>query len=121
MFWPFRSIARRFQPSQRRTKIIVEIPDALDPMAADRKYVEPLRQLLTDANVGAVADVAQGTPNTADECTRFITLEVTQFESAWDIVGQFLVESAAPPGTLTTVCDEKGKVVDSYLLMPETN
>jgi hypothetical protein len=55
-----------------------------------------------------------------DEFTRIITLEVTQFESAWDIVGQFLDESGAPPGTLTRVYDENGEVVDRYILMPET-
>jgi hypothetical protein len=118
MVWPFCSIKKRPHETLPRTKVVVEIPDALDPSVADRKYVDPLRRLLTDQNAGSIADIAQGAPNTPYEFSRILTLELTKMPVGLDIVGEFLVESGAPPGTLTEVYDANGNVVDRFMLMP---
>ena len=112
--WPFNKSAT----SKPTTRVVIEIPDALDPTAADRKYVDPLRKLLADNDAGGIVDVSQGAPNTADEFSRIVTLELTELNVGLDIVGDFLVETEAPPGTLTQVCDADGNVVDRFMLMP---
>lgn len=98
------------------TKVVVEIPDALDPAAADQKYVEPLRLLLAENHAGLIVAVAQGAPRTADEFTRIITLELTDFDIGFDMVGEFLASNEAPPGTLFRVYDADDNVIDRFIL-----
>jgi len=116
--WPFRKSTKRPLYKPTTTKVVVEIPDALDPEAADRRYVDPLRRLLADKDAGAVTSVAQGAPNSADEFTRIITVEFADLEVGLEIVGEFLAENEAPAGTLTQVYDADGNVVDHFMLMP---
>jgi hypothetical protein len=118
MIWPFRRITNRTPEAPSRTKVVVEVPDAFDPSVADQKYADPLRRLLVDKDAGGIVSIAQGAPNTADEFTRILTLELTQLSVGLDIVGEFLAESGAPPGTLTEVYDANGNVVDRVMLMP---
>jgi hypothetical protein len=118
MIWPFRGIAKRWFNVVPRTKVIVEVPDALDPAIADRMYVDPLRRLLVDREAGVVVEVSQGAANTADEFTRIITIELTDLDPGLEIIAEFLVKSGAPAGTLTHVYDADGRVVDHFMLMP---
>ena len=98
------------------TKVVVEIPDALDPAAADQKYVEPLRLLLAENHAGLIVAVAQGAPKMPDEFTRIITLELTDFDGGFDLVGEFLTVNEAPPGTLICIHDADDNVVDRFIL-----
>jgi hypothetical protein len=116
--WPFRRSAKLPHKGPVGTKVVVEIPDALDPAAADRKYVHPLRQLLADNDAGVVVAVAQGEPNTADEFTRILTVEFSDLEVGLEILGEFLAENGAPAGTLTQVYGARGQIVDHFMLLP---
>jgi hypothetical protein len=118
MFWPFRNHKKCPPRASPRTKVVLEIPDALDPAIADQKYVIPLQRLLADRSAGIVIDVAQGLPNTADEFTRIITLELSDLDLGLEIVGDFLGDNGAPAGTMTHVYDADGRVVDHYMLKP---
>jgi hypothetical protein len=119
MFSPLFDRFYRWFKGPRRTKVVVEICGCLDPSIADRKYTDPLRQLLADNHAGVILDVVQGAPNTADEYTRILTLELSDFEAGLDIVGEFLVENDAPPGSLIQVYDSAGEVVDRLILTPD--
>jgi hypothetical protein len=100
------------------TKVVLEIPDALDPAVADRKYTEPLRQLLHPDGVGTIAAVEQGKPNTPEKFSRIITLQLTNYEDGMAVIQRFLVQQDAPVGTMITSYDANGETLDILLLGP---
>ena len=116
--WPFRKKANQPQCNPVRTKVVIEIPDALEPMQADRKYVDPMRQLLADNHAGVITVVSQGDPNTPDEFTRIIVVELCDLELGLALLGDFLTDQGAPAGTLTRVYGADGNMVDLYILTP---
>lgn len=103
------------------TKVVLEIPDALDPDAADKKYTDPLRQLLTDERVGTIETVKQGKPNTPEEFSRIITVQLTDYDGGIDVVQRFLVETDAPVGTMIVSYDADGSARDTFALAPPTD
>ena len=118
MIWPFRNTVKPQLGRLPQTKVVVEIPDSLDPSAADRKYVAPLSQLLKDKNAGDITSVTQAAPNTVDEFTRILAIELTQVVVGLEIVGKFLAECGSPAGTIAKLYDASGNVVDHLILLP---
>ena len=112
--WPF----RKKTEERPKGKVVVEIPDALDPALADRKYSEPLRKFLSKNEAGQVVEISQGASNTPFEFSRILTLELNDPSVGVDLVGQFLAESGAPVGTKIDVYDAAGAVVDCLMLGP---
>jgi hypothetical protein len=117
--WRFLSHSPSTRPrttSLPTRRFVVEIPDALDPQQADKKYTEPLRQILAKENLGLIVSGEQGQANTPDEFSRFITVESDQGERLLEIVGDFLSERQAPVGTFLHVYDDDGAKRDAYFL-----
>ena len=98
-----------------KIKVTLEIPDALDPVVADAKYTEPLREALLDVG-GLITAVAQGEPSTPDEFSRLITIELTRYSPGLEIIQRFLAENDAPPGTMITVYDSNGQSHETFML-----
>lgn len=100
------------------TQVVLEIADALDPIEADRKYTEPLRQRLLDHQIGKISSVEQGKSNTPAEFSRIITVELSDYDAGMEVVQEFLVDTEAPTGTLVQSCDSAGKPRDIFMLGP---
>jgi len=100
------------------TRVILEIPDALDPTAADRKYTEPLRQCLLDRRVGTISLVEQGKPKTPEEFSRIITVQLTDYDAGMAAIQEFLVITGAPVGTMIHSYDSDGHSRDIFALGP---
>lgn len=100
------------------SRVVLEIPDALDPAAADRKYTDPLRQRLLDEQVGTISSVEQGASNTSAEFSRIITVELTNYEVGMAVIQEFLVDKEAPVGTIVQSYDSDGKPRDILALGP---
>ena len=100
------------------TRVVLEIPDAPDPVAVDREYTGPLRQRLLDQEVGTISLVEQGKANTPEAFSRIITVELTDYDAGMAIIQGFLVDSDAPVGTMVQSYDSDGKSRDILILGP---
>lgn len=105
--------------NMERTMVILNIPDALDAVAADQKYTDPLSQRLNDAKVGTVTAVEQGKANTPDDCSRIITVQLTDYDAGLETIQEFLVETRAPVGTMVESYNTDGTRRETFVLGPD--
>lgn len=105
----------------RCERLVIEIPDALDPKLADEKYTAPLQRLLSKDGVGSVGSVNQGQANTPDEFSRFITVNLSRgmedIEGVLDTISNFLAEKGAPAGTFLHAYDQYETKLASYCVI----
>lgn len=101
-----------------RTKVVLEIPDAFTSDAADKKYVDPLRQALINERVGTIETSEKGKRKTPEEFSRIITVQLTDYDRGMDVIQRILVETNAPAGTMIVSYNADGSTRDIFALDP---
>ena len=96
----------------------VEMPSLLDFAEAHEKYTQPLRQLLDEHAVGTVVSVRDGEPNTVDEFSIFLEIELFDYETGLDVIAEFLANNNAPDCTMITSYEPSGEKRDIFILRP---
>ena len=104
--------------SELPVRVVIEIPDSLDPDAADQKYVVPLRQVLDQTGAGRIDSVEQGRADTPSEFSRIVSVRLSDDASSLERVADALDEQGAPAGTVITSYDQNGDECDVLVFGP---
>jgi hypothetical protein len=101
------------------TKVVIEIPDLPDPQGVDSKYVAPLQALLVEEGVGEVIAVETGQVQTPEEFSRFLIIQLVDYECGLDLIGEHLERQDAPVGTMITAYHDNGEIRDTFIRGPD--